>query len=49
MQLSQKRKKISDFFFFFFACSKFRFNFEHFQKGDNPHTAYGLTDSEKSI
>ena len=29
MQLSQKRKIFSQFFF---AFSKFRFNFEHFQK-----------------
>ena len=46
MQLSQKPKTISPFFF---ACSKFTFNFEYFQKEDNPHSwwIFGLTDSEK--
>ena len=34
MQLSQKRKIFSQFFL---AFSKFRFNFEHFQKKDDPH------------
>ena len=38
MQLSKKRKISSDFFFFFFAFSKFRFNFEDFQKKDDPHS-----------
>ena len=39
MQLSQKRKTFSEFFFFFFfAFSKFRFNFEHFQKKDDPQS-----------
>ena len=36
MQLPQKLKIFSDFFFF--AFSKFRFNFEHFQIKDDPHT-----------
>ena len=34
MPLSQKRKVFSKFFF---AFSKFKFNFEHFQKKDDPH------------
>ena len=33
MRLSQKEK---NFFSFVFAFSKFRFNFEHFQKKDDP-------------
>ena len=33
MQLSQKRKSFSDIFF---QLSKFRFNFENFQKKDDP-------------
>ena len=47
MQLSQKQKIFSDFFFTF---SKFRFNFEHFQKKDGTHrtSIFGLRDSEKS-
>ena len=34
---------------FFFAFSKFRFNFEHFQKKDYPHSwcIFELKDSEK--
>ena len=36
-QLCEKQKIIS-FFFFFFAFYKFRFNFEHFQKRDDPHS-----------
>ena len=35
MQLSQKRKIL---FKFFFAFSKFRFNFENFQKIGDPHS-----------
>ena len=35
MQLSQKRKIFSKLFF---AFSKLRFNFEHFQKKDDPHS-----------
>ena len=35
MQLYQTRKIFSEFFFSF---SKFRFNFEHFQKKDEPHS-----------
>ena len=35
MQLSQKEKIFLDFLF---AFSKFRFNFEHFQKKDDPHS-----------
>ena len=46
MQLSQKRKIFSQFFF---AFSKFRFNFEHFQKKDDAHSCciFELSDSEK--
>ena len=46
MQLSQKRKIFSKLFF---AFSKLRFNFEHFQKKDDPHSwcICELTDSEK--
>ena len=33
MQLSEKRKIFSQYLF---AFSKFRFNFEHFQKNENP-------------
>ena len=45
MQLSRKRKIISDFFFPF---SKLNFNLEHFQKKDDPHSWYvfEFTDSE---
>ena len=35
MQLPQTRKKFSDFFAEF---SKFRFNFEHFEKKDDRHS-----------
>ena len=44
MQLSQKRKIFSPFFFPFY---QFRFNFEHLQKEDNPHRAciFELTES----
>ena len=35
MQLSQKRKMFSEYFSTF---SKFRFNFEHFQKKYDPHS-----------
>ena len=47
MQLSQKRKIISDFFSF--AFSKLTFNFEFFQKKDdaNSGSAFELTDSEE--
>ena len=34
MQLSQKRKIFSEFFFKF---SRFKFNFEHFDKKGDPH------------
>ena len=46
IQLSQKQKRISDFFF---AFSKFRFNFEHFLKKDNSHSVCisDLRDSQK--
>ena len=46
MQLSQKQENIPDFIF---AFSKFRFNFEHFQEKDDPHSWYffDLRDSEK--
>ena len=35
IQLSQKRKMLSEFFF---AFSKSRLNFKHFQKKDDPHS-----------
>ena len=35
MQLSQKQKTVSQFFLEFL---KFRFNFEHFRKKDDPHS-----------
>ena len=35
MQLSQKRKNV---FQLFFAFSKFRFNFDNFEKKDDPHS-----------
>ena len=35
MQLSKKRKIFSAIFF---AFSKIKFNFEHFQKNDDPHS-----------
>ena len=46
MQLSQKWKTFSEFLF---AFSKFRFNFEHFQKKDDPPSSciFELSDSEK--
>ena len=46
MQLSKKRKVLSQVFLIF---SKFRFNFEHFQKKDDPHSWYifKLTDLER--
>ena len=46
MQLSQKRKIFSHFYF---PCCKFRFNFEHLQKKDDPSSSciFELTDSEK--
>ena len=46
MQLSEKRKIFSEFFF---AVCKSRFNFEHFQKKDDPHSwcIFELTDCEK--
>ena len=48
MELSQKQKNFSDFFFFF-ALPIFRFKFEHFQKKGDPHRRciFDLTDSEK--
>ena len=41
------QKKV--FVSFFFEFSKFKFNFEHFQKKDDPHSGciFELTDSEK--
>ena len=46
MQLYQKQKYFPEFLFEF---SKFRFNFEHFQKRDDPHTwcSFELMDLEK--
>ena len=46
MQLSKKRKMFSGLFFGF---SKFRFNFEHFKKQEDPDSRYifELADSEK--
>ena len=46
MHLSQKRKIFCGFFFSF---SKFRFNFEHFQKKDDAHSSciFEITDSER--
>ena len=45
MQLSEKRKIFSDFFFF---C-KFTFNFRNFQKKEDPHSSriFGLTDFDR--
>ena len=50
MQLSQKLK-IFSVFFFFFAFSKLRFNFEYFQKKDDPPSRwiFELTDSAKNV
>ena len=44
MELYQKQK----IFRIFFAFSKFRFNFEHSQKKDDPHSwcIFELADSE---
>ena len=46
IHLYQKRKIFCEFFIIF---SKFRVNFEHFQKKDDPHSGsiFDLTDSEK--
>ena len=46
MELSKKREVLSQFFFAFF---KFRFNFEHFEKKDDPHSSciFELKDSER--
>ena len=46
MQLSQKQTTFSKFFFAFW---KFSFNFQHFQKEDDPHSWYifKIMDSEK--
>ena len=46
MELSQSGKIIFEYSFSF--C-KFRFNFEHFQKNDDPHSPciFKLTDSER--
>ena len=46
MQLSQKGKKFSESFF---AFTKFRFNFEDFQKKDDPSSSciFEFTDSKK--
>ena len=38
MQLSQKRKTFSNFFFFFCACSKPVLNFKHFIKKHEPQS-----------
>ena len=45
MQLSQKKKTFSQFFA---AFLKSRFNFEYFEKKDDPHTfcIFEITDSE---
>ena len=47
MQCSQKQKIFSEFLF---AFSKFRFNFEIFQKKDDPPglNIFEFTDSKKS-
>ena len=47
MQLSQKQKNFSDFFFFFFAFSKARLNFKPFQKMDDTDSGCNseITDS----
>ena len=46
MPLPQKQKIFSEVLSAFY---KFRFNFEHFQKKDDPHSGciFELTDSEK--
>ena len=46
MQLRQKQKTFTQFFSQF---SKFRFNFEDFEKKDDPHSwcIFEFTDSEK--
>ena len=46
MILSKKKKTFSEFFY---AFSKSRFNFEHFQKKDDPTSSciFELTNSEK--
>ena len=46
MQLSQKQKTFSEFFFAFLKSS---LNFEHFQKKDDSHSSdiSEITDSEK--
>ena len=46
MQLSKKRKIIC---YFFFEFSKFRFDFQHFLKKDDPHSRciFELTDFQK--
>ena len=38
MQISQKEKNISQFFFFFFALLKSILNFKHLPKKDGPHS-----------
>ena len=49
MQLSRKQKTLSPFFFFVFAFSKFIFNFEPFEKQDDPDSGctFQLRDSKK--
>ena len=37
IQLSEKRKTFSEFFY---TVSKFKFNLEHFQKKDDPHSLW---------
>ena len=37
MQLSQKKKKISEYFFFFFEFLKSILNFKHMQKKEDPN------------
>ena len=46
MDLSQKQKAFSEFFFTF---SNSKLNFEHFLKREDPHSEYiaEITDSEK--
>ena len=43
------KKYFLSFFFFVVAFLKFRLNFNHFQKKDDPHSwsIFELTDSEK--
>ena len=47
VQLSQKRKTFCEYFFWVFL--KFTFNFQHFQRKDDPHSwcIFELTNSQK--